>query len=132
LPKNVSLSACELKSSVRLFSGNPFFRCYKRTNLLPNLWHYFCQRNKRPCSLSEKLRYCYEGGGDRKGWDNNKFPALVPAQIPLQLLPLQLLEVTRIQRKIIRRILTLGGDKLLAFPPLVSSLFFPLWVRINQ
>jgi len=28
LPKNVSLSACELKSSVRLFSGNPFFRCY--------------------------------------------------------------------------------------------------------
>jgi hypothetical protein len=49
-------------------------------------------------------------GGDRKGWDNNQFPALVPkrvpAQIPLQLLPLQLLEVTRIQRKIIRMILT--------------------------
>jgi hypothetical protein len=41
---------------------------------------------------------------------NNQFPALVPkrvpAQIPLQLLPLQLLEVTRIQRKIIRMILT--------------------------
>jgi hypothetical protein len=47
-----------------------------------------------PATLSEKLRYFYEGWGDRKGWDNNQFPALVPkrvpAQIPLQLLPLRL------------------------------------------
>jgi len=73
--------------------------------------NYFCQRNKRPCCLSEKLRYFYEGGGDRKGWDNKRFTALVPAQISLQLLPLQLLEVSGIQRKIIRMILTESKNK---------------------
>jgi hypothetical protein len=46
----------------------------------------------------------------RKEWDNNQFTALVsvnvPAQIPLQLLLLQLFKVTGIQIEIIRMILT--------------------------
>jgi hypothetical protein len=49
-------------------------------------------------------------GEIRREWDNNRFTALVskrvPAQMSLQLLPLQLLEVIRIQRKIIWMILT--------------------------
>ncbi len=48
---------------------------------------------KRPCYLSERLRYFYAGRGDRKDLNKKRFTALVLAQISLQLLPLQLLEV---------------------------------------
>ncbi len=55
-------------------------------------------------------RNFYEGRRARKGWDNNKFTALVsltvPKQIPLHLLCLQLLKVAGIQIKIISMILT--------------------------
>jgi hypothetical protein len=53
----------------------------------------------RPCYLSERLCYFYEGRGDRKDLNNKHLQPLVPAQISLQLLPLQLLEVVVVQRE---------------------------------
>jgi hypothetical protein len=67
-------------------------------------------------------------GEIRRGWDNNRFTALVskrvPAQISLQLLPLQLLEVTRIQRKFIRMILT-STKKFIKLPEVGESGYIP-------
>jgi hypothetical protein len=55
--------------------------------------------------------YFYEARGDRKDLNNKRFTALVPTQISLQLLPLQFIEVSGIQRKIIRMILTESKNK---------------------
>jgi hypothetical protein len=67
---------------------------------------------KRPCCLSQKLNYFYEGGGDWKGLNNKRFTAFVPAQISLQLMPLQLLESLWFEEKIIMMILTVILGKL--------------------
>jgi hypothetical protein len=75
LPRNVPLSARELKFSA-LFSDNPF----SSLSLVHNRQtyaNYFCQRNKHPCCLSEKMCSFYEGGEDQKGLDNKQFTALV-------------------------------------------------------
>jgi hypothetical protein len=53
LPKNVPLSAYELKFSA-LFSDNPFSPLYLVHNR-QTYANYFCQRNKHPCCLSEKM-----------------------------------------------------------------------------
>jgi hypothetical protein len=84
LSKNVPLFARDLKLLTILF-----LRC-----LLVNLPFakpmpiFSVRGTKRPCYPSEKLRYFYEGGGDRKDLNNKRFTALVPTQISLQLLPL--------------------------------------------
>jgi hypothetical protein len=67
-------------------------------------------------------------GEIERGRDNNRITALVskrvPAQIFLQLLPLQLLEVAEIQRKIIRMILT-STKKFLKLPEVGGSGHIP-------
>ncbi len=54
---------------------------------------------KRPCYLSERLFCFYEGRGNRKDWTTIDLQPFVPAQISLQLLPLQFFEVVVVRRE---------------------------------
>jgi hypothetical protein len=91
LPKNVPLFACELKSSAQLFSDNlfpPMLLAHQPFNKPMPITS--ARGINAPATYLRSFVIFIEGGGDRKGWDNNQFTALVskcvPAQIP-QLLP---------------------------------------------
>jgi hypothetical protein len=68
---------------------------------------HHCYPSERLSSSSRDLVMFMRVGNMGRIWITSDLQPLVPVQISLQLLPLQLLEVAVVQEKIIRMILTL-------------------------